>query len=214
MVQFGWYDSFAPVYDVGTLGDVFYRGPRKAAIRQLALHEGAKVFDIFCGTGINFPILAEQIGETGRILGVDGSPGMLERAHARAARRQGMPPEIGFLQADLGSEIGMEELCAAIRVERPYHILFTLGLTCLSNWESLCEKVIASAPAGARVSIMDVYSSRLTLGARFINWVGAADCRRRVWEVLEGAMDSYEWCEYRPFKVLDVSVITASGTKR
>ena len=55
---------------------------RKAAMR-LGLSRGDSVLDIGCGTGVNFPYLRDAVGPTGRIYGVDISPGMLRKAKAR-----------------------------------------------------------------------------------------------------------------------------------
>ncbi|WP_435102904.1 class I SAM-dependent methyltransferase [Arhodomonas sp. AD133] len=213
MTTGGWYDTFAPFYDFGTLGDCFYRKARKSAISELALRPGATVFDVFCGTGTNFSLIRKQIGKDGDIVGIDGSDGMLARARARGERLGLADTALSLVRADLASRDGIERLRAAIRDVRPGHFLFTLGLTCLSNWRTFLGEIMDIAPDGARLSIMDVYSRRLTLGARLINWVGAADCRRPVWEELVRRGEGVAWREFRPFKVLDVSVFVASGTK-
>jgi len=207
-----WYDKFAPFYDIGTVGDIFYREPRKVAINQLNLSSGSTVADVFCGTGVDFPLLATEVGKQGSVLAVDGSEGMLEQAKARVESCTD-GPSFDFLQADFSQPDGLKTLEDTISGKAPRHIFFSLGLTCLENWRDLCSLVFDVAPSGTRFCIMDVYSDRLTLGARFINWVGAADCRRQVWRAIEERCVSFEWKEYRPFKVLDVSVFVASGSK-
>lgn len=213
MATGGWYDEFSPLYDFGTFGDCFYRKARKSAIAQLALRPGATVFDIFCGTGVNFPLIRKEVGKDGMIVGVDGSGGMLNRARARGERLGLADTQLSLVRADLASREGIDRLRAGIRDAQPGHLLFTLGLTCLENWRGFFDEVIDVAPDGARVSIMDVYSRQLTFGARFINWIGAADCRRPVWEALAHRAESFAWHEFRPFKVLDVSVFVAGGAK-
>ena len=212
MAESHWYDTFAPFYDLGTVGDIFYRKPRKVAINQLNLSSGSTVADMFCGTGVDFPLLAAQVGEQGSVLAVDGSEGMLEQAKARAESCTDSP-NFDFLQTDFSQPDGLKTLEDTISRKAPRHIFFSLGLTCLENWRDLCSLVFDVSPSGTRFCIVDVYSNRLTLGARFINWVGAADCRRQVWRVIEERCESFEWKEYRPFKVLDVSVFVASGGK-
>jgi len=207
-----WYDKFAPFYDIGTVGDLFYRKPRRVAIDQLNLSSGSTVADVFCGTGIDFPLLATQVGEQGSVLAVDGSEGMLEQAKTRAESCTDSPT-FEFLQADFSQPGGLAALEENISKKAPRHVFFSLGLTCLENWRELCLRVFDASPSGTQFSIMDVYSNRLTLGARFINWIGAADSRRPVWRVLEERCESFEWKEYRPFRVLDVSVFVASGSK-
>lgn len=212
MAESRWYDKFAPFYDIGTVGDIFYRKPRKIAIGQLNLSSGSTVADVFCGTGVDFPLLTTQIGEEGVVLAVDGSEGMLEQAKVRA-ERCAVSTGFEFLQADFSQPGGLKKLEDAIKKKEPRHVFFSLGLTCLENWRELCSLVFDASSSGTRFSIMDVYSDNLSLGARFINWIGAADCRRPVWRVLEERCESFALQEFRPFKLLDVSVVVATGNK-
>ena len=56
------------------------RGLRSEAVARLNLQRGARVLEIGCGTGRNFPYLHEAVGASGRVYGVDLSAGMLHRA--------------------------------------------------------------------------------------------------------------------------------------
>lgn len=208
-----WYDNFAPLYDAGTISDFFYRQPRKTAVGELQLSRSDRVMDVFCGTGVDFKLLQEKIGTAGYITAVDGSKGMLDQATKRSRKIGLGESSIQFLQADLSSSEGIEKICASIKKNRPKSIMFSLGLTCLPNWHEFTSRVFDAAVPGTRLAIMDVYSEKLSFGARFINWIGAADCRRPVWQALQEKSQSFTWQEFRPFKVLDVSVIVASGTK-
>src|SRR5215471_1245599 len=58
---------------------------RRDAVRRLELKRGDLVVDIGCGTGLNFALLQEAVGETGRIIGVDLTDAMLEQARLRVA---------------------------------------------------------------------------------------------------------------------------------
>src|SRR5215467_13151484 len=77
------YQKQAKGYDQsGILGlDAF----RREAVQRLELKRGDLVVDIGCGTGLNFALLQEAIGETGRIIGVDLTDAMLEQARRRVA---------------------------------------------------------------------------------------------------------------------------------
>ncbi|MAR89835.1 MAG: hypothetical protein CML06_02990 [Pseudomonadales bacterium] len=213
MADTRWYDKFAPLYNVGTFGDLFYRRARQKAIDELDLSPGSTVLDIFCGTGVDFARLHQEIGIQGCILAVDGSEGMLKEAKARSGKLEIDDNCIVFLEADLSRNSGIEKIVSQIHEKQPHQVLFSLGLTCLENWQDFTSEIISAVQPGTRLAIMDVYSKRLTLGARFINWIGAADCPRTVWSALEKNCHSFQWFEFRPFKVLDVSVFVASGTK-
>jgi ubiquinone/menaquinone biosynthesis C-methylase UbiE len=68
----------------------------KAAMRALAPRLGERVLDVGCGCGHTTLQLAEQVGDRGRVLGVDVSGPML----AVARQRAGAAPHVNFAQAD------------------------------------------------------------------------------------------------------------------
>jgi SAM-dependent methyltransferase len=57
-----------------------------APIGHLALQAGETVLDLGSGAGIDALIAARQVGPDGRVVGVDMTPAMIERARANAAR--------------------------------------------------------------------------------------------------------------------------------
>lgn len=59
---------------------------RKAAIEALNLNAGDTVVELGCGTGLNFSILQKRICTTGKIIGVDLTPQMLDQARKRTQR--------------------------------------------------------------------------------------------------------------------------------
>lgn len=56
-------------------------------VRQLGLRPGGAALDIGCGPGTDLGRLAEAVGETGSVVGVDSDPLMLAKAAARTADR-------------------------------------------------------------------------------------------------------------------------------
>jgi len=57
-----------------------------APVGRLALKPGETVLDLGSGPGLDALLAAKQVGPTGRVIGVDMTPEMLERARATAAR--------------------------------------------------------------------------------------------------------------------------------
>jgi SAM-dependent methyltransferase len=55
---------------------------RRRAVERLHLWSGEAVIDVACGTGVNFELLYQRVGRTGRIVGVDVSSDMLRQAEA------------------------------------------------------------------------------------------------------------------------------------
>jgi len=61
---------------------------RRMAVKALKLQPGDAVLELACGTGINFALFQRYIGPTGRIIGVDITDAMLERAKKRVASQR------------------------------------------------------------------------------------------------------------------------------
>lgn len=95
------YDRVAFAYDPAAwiLLPLGARRMRGRAIDLLDLHPGETVVDLGCGTGVNLSALADAVGGTGRVIGVDLSSKMLAQARRRANRHH--LPQITLEQADI-----------------------------------------------------------------------------------------------------------------
>src|SRR5215813_1586995 len=77
--------------------DEWLEGISEAAIASFAgtgnpfsmeeLHSGERVVDVGSGAGIDSLIAAKMVGSSGRVIGVDMTPAMLEKARAAAVGR-------------------------------------------------------------------------------------------------------------------------------
>jgi len=56
---------------------------RRKAVDTLMLERGDTVVEVGCGTGLNFSLLQEAVGPTGKIVGVDLTDAMLDQARRR-----------------------------------------------------------------------------------------------------------------------------------
>jgi demethylmenaquinone methyltransferase/2-methoxy-6-polyprenyl-1,4-benzoquinol methylase len=74
------YRRRAPVYDSEL---ALFEPIRTEAIEGLGLRPGAAVLDVGCGTGLSFGLLHRDVGESGRIVGIEQCAEMLARARAR-----------------------------------------------------------------------------------------------------------------------------------
>lgn len=74
------YRRYAPVYDL-LFGSVFEPG-RRRLVQALACREGESILEVGVGTGLSLPHYPRHA----QVTGVDLSPHMLERAHARVRR--------------------------------------------------------------------------------------------------------------------------------
>lgn len=70
-------------------------------VRAARLQPGEVVVDLGCGAGMDVFLAANQVGPSGRVIGVDMTPEMLERARLNA--RRGAYPQVEFQQGDIES---------------------------------------------------------------------------------------------------------------
>ncbi len=68
------------------LNDVYGPGT-KAAFARVGLQSGMRVLEVGCGSGNMACWLAEQVGPTGSVVGIDNSPGQIEQARTQARSR-------------------------------------------------------------------------------------------------------------------------------
>ena len=82
------YERVAPIYDIAAApyGPLGGRRLAEQAIAELRIRPGDTVLDLGTGTGWNLPRLSAAVGPTGRVIGIDISAGMLDRARRRLDR--------------------------------------------------------------------------------------------------------------------------------
>lgn len=77
------YDRIADAYDL--LADSNERAARQAGVEALGLKAGEAVLELGFGTGNEILDLADSVGPTGKVAGIDVSSGMLAVAHRKLA---------------------------------------------------------------------------------------------------------------------------------
>ncbi|MGE0160838.1 MAG: class I SAM-dependent methyltransferase [Gemmatimonadales bacterium] len=137
------YGRLAPFYDAAVLP---FRAlgldrHRRLAVRSLALRPGDVVLDLGCGTGLNFPALHEAVGSRGRIIGVDLTAEMLDKARERA-ERAGFE-NVELIQADLATQEMPAGMAGA---------LATYVLEAVPGYDSVVRAIAAALPAGGRLA--------------------------------------------------------------
>lgn len=182
--RYGW---VASIYDWANLEGLLYADARARAIELLDLRPGARVLDVACGTGANFPLIEQRIGPTGDLVGLDLTPQMLAQARTRVARA-------GWSNVRLREGDACD--LAAARLGAPFDAaVCTLGLSVIPQWERAWTAVHASVRPGGRLAIMDAGypegDARRgdAVIPRPLAWalsrLFAADCSRRPWRLLQ-----------------------------
>lgn len=138
------YDRLAPIY--GFVEKIFMMRPgiRRVTVDSLELESGDTVFEIGCGTGANLSALVERVGTSGRVLGIDVSPGMVAKAERLRERRGWKNVELETRDAEeLGAPGGLDG------------VLFSLSYSVLAEQRRILAEAWALLADGGRLAIMD-----------------------------------------------------------
>lgn len=183
------YTRFAPLYDVLSAEPV-YRAGRRAGVPLLRLGPGDQVLDVGCGTGLNFSLLRAAVGPSGRIVGVDRSPQMLEQAERRA-RRRGWG-NVRLVRAD-ATALDPDALDAPAGGFDA--VLFTYALSLMGSPERAWLAATSVVRPGGRATVVDMQlpegvARLFSPLARLACALGGADIGARPWTLVEtGTVD-------------------------
>jgi len=124
-------ESFAGVANPHTLGRI---------------EEGATVLDLGCGAGTDLLIAAQMVGPSGKAIGVDMTPSMVERARASAA-------EMGLQNVELH-----ESLIESVPVsDASVNVVISNGVIDLvPNKDAVFDEIDRVLRSGGRLQIADV----------------------------------------------------------
>lgn len=161
------------------------RAQRLRAVQALGLLPGDLVVDVACGTGLNFPLVEQRVGPTGRIVGVDLTDAMLARAESRVATMGWR--NVSLVQADAVDFDFPREVGA---------ILSTYALTQVPESAVVIAHGADVLPTGGRWVVLDLKVPDPT--PRWVTQLGTAVVRpfasidewlaRRPWEAIRLAM--------------------------
>ena len=201
-----YYDKFSRVYDVFSPA-WYYRKPRKFAIDALHLQPGQTVLNLPCGTGQNLKLLQQSLGNTGRIIGIDLSEGMLDKARRKVVENEWLNVELIKASANQTNTLWA---AAHLGIPAPFDaILCDLGLSGFPEWQHIIDNLLALLRPGGRFVIMDWYIEKPSLRGAFIKWIGGGEVDRPLYRYL--AERTQDFTLNDTFKGGDVFV--ASGRK-
>jgi ubiquinone/menaquinone biosynthesis C-methylase UbiE len=162
------------------------RAQRLRAVKALRLDPGDTVIDVACGTGLNFPLLQQEVGPGGRIIGVDLTDAMLAQAQDRIAANGWT--NVSLVQAD------------AAGFEFPAQVNAILSTYAMTQVPECADVIAHGAKAlcrGGRWVVLDLKVPGRTpgwladLGTAVVRRFASIDqwIMRRPWEAIRGAMD-------------------------
>ncbi|GLR16827.1 class I SAM-dependent methyltransferase [Portibacter lacus] len=182
-----YYDRFSKIYD-WISSDSYYRKARTLAIEKMDLKQNQTILNIPCGTGQNFSNFQNELNNTGKIVGVDLSGGMLSKAKVKAKKWS----NIKLIKAD-ATEIDRDWINEYVDEGLEFDsILCDLGLSGFPDWKNVIDNLINLLKSGGKLVIMDWYIEKPNLRGWFIKWVGKGEVNRPLYQYMEGKVDHFE----------------------
>jgi ubiquinone/menaquinone biosynthesis C-methylase UbiE len=181
------YRKRARHYDITSRLCVFgpQRAHRRRAVQALRLRPGGSVVEIACGTGLNFPLIEQEIGPDGRIVGVDMTDAMLAQAQHRIETNGWS--NISLVQADAADFVFPTGVDA---------ILATYAHSLLPECGQVIAHGAAALSAGGRWVVLDLKVPDNTPG--WLAQLGIAAPGRL------GSLE--EWIVRRPWEAIRVAM--------
>ena len=177
-----YYDKFSKVYD-WISSKSYYKKPREFAIKELNLNTYQNVLNIPCGTGQNFEYYEKYLLNTGIIIGIDLSKGMLEKAQNKINKNKWT--NIQIFKED-ATKINPEWMKNKFKSELQFDSIFCdLGLSGFPEWEKIIDNLISLLKPNGKIVIMDWYINKPSLRGRFIKWIGKGEVNRPLYQYLK-----------------------------
>ncbi len=141
------YGLAARWYDVVSMEPLLYRRGRVAVIEALTLQPGERVLDIGTGTGLSLPLLADAVGDSGAVVGLDPSNQMLTQARARIESSPwgGRVRLVSGTASTPPAELGRDFDVA----------LFAYSLGVMDDWRQAWDAAVARVVPGGRIGVLD-----------------------------------------------------------
>jgi len=135
------YNLASDYFDAPPLG--FWGRYGQRTVERLALHPGARVLDVACGTGASALPACEAVGPTGWVIGVDLAEQLLARGREKAKQKRLV--NIEFLQADM-TELGYPDAHFDA-------VICVFGVFFASHMESLVAELWRMVGPGGKLAV-------------------------------------------------------------
>ncbi len=177
-----YYDTFSNFYDLFS-SKAYYRIPREFAIKELSLDLNQTILNVPCGTGQNFEYFENYLNNTGQIIAVDLSEGMLEKAHIKVKKYKWK--NIELMKEDV-TKIDVDWVQCKLGNNLQFDAIFCdLGLSGFPQWEEVIDNLISLLKPNGKIVIMDWYIDKPSLRGSFIKWIGKGEVDRPLYQYLE-----------------------------
>jgi len=186
-----YYDKFSLVYDLLS-PKKYYHNARKTAVKELHLVEGQTILNVPFGTGQNLEYFQKYLKNTGLIIGIDLSDGMLSKAQKKIKKNKWS--NVTLLKKDALS-INKQLITPILKSNNKQKvdaILVDLGLSGFSNWKKCIDSYLDLLNPRGIIVIMDWYIEKSTIQGAIVKWIGKGEVNRPIYQYLESRVNNFK----------------------
>lgn len=202
-----YYDKLSFSYDY--VSNWYYKKARSYAIKELEIKKGQTIINLPCGTGVNFNYFQYYLENSGLVIGIDLSSGMLDQATKKIKKNEWTNIVTELNNASEIDKTWLEQYEYQKGKFTVNAIFCDLGLSVFPEWQNIIDNLISILSPDGRIVILDWYLEKPSLRGNFIKWIGKGEVDRQLWQYLETKVID--------FKIDDSfnrgAVFVASGTK-
>jgi ubiquinone/menaquinone biosynthesis C-methylase UbiE len=177
-----YYDNLSKFYD-WIAPKWYYHKARNFAIEKMNIRKGETLLNLPCGTGQDFEYFQEYLQNTGYVIGIDLSEGMLGQAKVKVKENNWNNIQILKGNAtEINSEWLKENEGKPLVVDA---IFCDLGLSGFPNWKAIIDNMISVLKPTGKIVILDWYIPKPTIRGAFIKWIGKGEVDRPIYQYVE-----------------------------
>lgn len=171
-----YYDNFSKIYNLVS-SKRYYHKIRKYAIDQLDIQNGDFILNVPCGTGVNFSYFNKYLQNSGKVIGVDLSDGMLNKAKKLILKKEYsnikiVKKDVTTLNDSWGKSILINEKFDII--------LCDLGLSGFPSWKDVIQNLYSLLKKDGKLVIFDFYIQKDTIRSKYIRYFGKGEVNRNI----------------------------------
>jgi len=172
-----WYDKISKIYDLFTA--LFYNRARKNLLKKLDIKKDDRILIIACGTGQNFKLIQEKMGNNGEIIALDYSKGMLKIAQKKI--NQNNWKNIKLLNID-AKDLSREYL-ENKKIKPDFDILIgELAFSVIPEWKSIMKTGGSLLKENGKIGLLDWYRKKNDWLTKIVDYLAEAEISRNTIE--------------------------------
>ena len=153
------------------------------------LNEGTTVLNLPCGTGQNFELFQKHLKNTGQIIGIDLSDGMLAKAKNKISKNEWT--NIDIIKEDatnINPKWLIDQNYNSLKIDA---VFCDLGLSGFPDWKEDIDNLYEVLAHNGRFVIMDWYLPVPSLKGDIIKRISKGEVARPLYQYLSSKSDNF-----------------------